>query len=314
MRASDNKQKNPKIKTFLFFLVLAIIFWFLTKFSKETRSLVTVDLQYINVPSSAILSEKNQKEMKISVVSNGFEILIYALKDARLSIDLSKYRVDANNQIHIAPTEIEALVKDQLDVSSVGNFSTKELVVYLDKTIRKKVPVVLDGVITYKDGFRALEGLQISPDSTIIIGPSEVTAKIDTVFTEKLLLRDLEQSISKSIKLRLPEKHQIILEPKEVSFQLNVEEFTQKSLVIPIDLINLPDSLSVKLIPNEITVNFEVSISNFNNINASNFRLVCDFSEKITEGNLMIPKLVYEPKGIFRVELETKKVEYLIFK
>lgn len=314
MVASENKQKNPKFKTFLFFLGLAILLWFLTKFSKETRALVTLDLTYINIPEASILSEKNPNEISMSLVSNGFEILLYALKDAHLNVDLSKYRVDSNHQIHISSSELETLVKNQLNVSSTGNYSLNELIVLLDKSIQKKIPAVFDGEITFKDGFRSLNHLLLTPDSITVSGPSELIETIDSMPTQKLTLRDIENSVSKSLKLKAPLDSKISWSPREVTLQLDVEEFTQKSLVIPIELINLPEGLSVQLIPNEIRVNFEVSLSNFNNINASNFRLVCDFSEKITEGNFMIPKMVYQPKEIFRAELETKKVEYLIFK
>jgi len=63
-----------------------------------------------------------------------------------------------------------------------------------------------------------------------------------------------------------------------------------------------------------MSVQFEVSVAQFNQVVPSSFKLVCDFSEKITEDSFMVPKLVISPKGIIKTELSHKKVDYVVFK
>ena len=58
------KHKNLKVKRFLFFLLLAAIFWVLTKFSREFTATMVAKIQYENVPENAALSEGNLKSFE----------------------------------------------------------------------------------------------------------------------------------------------------------------------------------------------------------------------------------------------------------
>ena len=71
MVSENTKNKNPKIKSFLFFLLLATLFWFLTKFSRDSEATLTTTLDYINIPDSVIVTNDNVKEITFDVSGNG---------------------------------------------------------------------------------------------------------------------------------------------------------------------------------------------------------------------------------------------------
>ena len=78
--------------------------------------------------------------------------------------------------------------------------------------------------------------------------------------------------------------------------------------------MNVPENVNIKLFPEKIEIKFDVSIKDFDAVKVEDFIILCDFSEKIEEGSFMIPKLVRYPDNLQHLELETKKVEFLIFK
>src|SRR5690606_19089590 len=82
---------NSKVKWFLFFLILATIFWVLTKFSREFTSTMQAKIQYRNIPETAALSDKNLKNISYDLTANGFEILFYKFKKPVVEVDVSKY-------------------------------------------------------------------------------------------------------------------------------------------------------------------------------------------------------------------------------
>jgi YbbR-like protein len=311
---NNNRNKNNKIKTFLLFLGMAILFWMLTKFSKESVAEVNVDLNYINVPVNAIISDRSPKHLSIEITANGFYLLNYALKDANLAVDLSQYVWDEQNTIHIDEQQLVELMKDQWDVTTIERISTRGLTVFLDTSISKRIPVVLISNISYKEGFKSIGGIKLSPDSITVSGPSEVIEKIDSAVTQRISLKNVESTYSKEIALLKSKAPLVSFHPENVLVKIEVEEFTQKTLTLPIELINVPNDLNVRIIPESLMINFEVAVKDFNQFNAANFRVICDFSEKITEGNFMIPKVVYHPEGVYKIDLATKKIEYLIFK
>ncbi len=293
---------------------MALLFWLLTKFSKETVAEVNVDVKYSNVPSNAIISERSPQHMQIEMMANGFNLLTYALKDANLTVDLSQFVVNDQNAVIISESQLIGLIKEQWDVTNIERISAQEFTVFLDKSISKKIPVILNSNITYKEGFKSTKGMRLLPDSITVAGPSEVIKSIDSVVTQRVSIKNMEATYSKEVTLLKPKVPFVSFHPEKVLLEIVVDEFTQKSLTLPIELTNVPLDLKVKIIPESLIINFEVPVKDFNQFNASNFRVICDFSEKITEGNFMIPKIVYHPEGVFKIAMSTKKVEYLIFK
>ena len=95
---------------------------------------------------------------------------------------------------------------------------------------------------------------------------------------------------------------------------MDVKEFTQKELTLPIEIINLPEGVTIKLIPEISTIRFDVSVDDFRNTVENEFRLVCDYSERNEQENFIIPRLLNQPEDVLNIEILDKKIDFLIFK
>lgn len=314
MEKKPSTYKNPKIRNFLFFLGMAILLWFLTKFSNEIKANIEAEIQYVNVPEEVLLSENNPKQFSMDLSANGYKMLLYAVKDAVLEIDISAYYTSGINEITISQAELSGLVKRQLGVGNVENVSLSPLKIQLDKSIQKKVAVFFNGSLNYKDGYKSVGGIQLEPDTVLLRGPSEIISEIDTILTKSFSRKNIEESFSQNLDLLPPASKKVKMEPNVVTVSLEVAEFTQKQVNVPIQLKNVPEDINLRLIPENVMVKFEVAVDDFNTIDSTHFQVICDFDDKISEGNFMIPKIVSKPDNVYRVDLDTKKVEYLIFK
>lgn len=293
---------------------MAILLWFLTKFSNEIKANVEASIHYVNVPEEVILSEKNPKQFSMDLSANGFQMLLYAVKDAVLEIDVGEYYTSGMTEINLSQAELTGIAKRQLGVINVENVSLSPLKIQLDKSVQKKVPIFFNGTISCEEGFRIVSGIRLEPDSIMISGPSELISVLDSIGTKKVTKKNIEESFVETLALQTPSSNKVLLSETSTTLKVAVAEFTQKQVSVPVQLVNVPDDLKLRLIPDNIMVKFEVAVKDFNTIEASHFQVVCDFNEKITEGHFMIPKIVQKPDTIFRVDLATKKVEYLIFK
>jgi len=314
MEASNGKNKNPKFKTFLFFLGMAILLWFLTKFSNNIASRVQIHLKYVNVPAQIMVAENNTSHLSLDISANGFQMLKYAVKSPEVAINVSQYYRQGLTSIEISETELSAIIKSELGAVSIEDLNAGHLKIYLDQTIQKKVPVVLNGQITFKDGYRAQEGVVLTPDSINIVGPSEIVNNYDSVLTKEFSKKNVHESFAQRLNILMPKKQNVVFESTEVGITVNVQEFSQKMVTVPVQLVNVPSGVEIKLIPETVELQFEVAVAQFNDIDATNFQVVCDYNDRITEGSFMIPKIIFRPKGVFRVEMKNKKIEYLIFK
>ncbi|MCG2420207.1 hypothetical protein K8089_14350 [Aequorivita sp. F47161] len=309
------KKKNLKVKRFLFFLLIAAIFWVLTKFSREFTTTMEAKILYENIPETTALSENNRHKITFDLTANGFEILFYKFKKPTIDVQVNEFYNNENDHFTITKNELSRMVSANFNRNlAIKNLSVEELNVSLDPIVLKKVKVIPKSNFTFKDGFKPVDSIKVSPDSVTISGPSGTLKKITAVTTEEVSFKDIEKNISKSVKVLSNNAEIVSIKPKEVTLQLNVAEYSQGQFTLPIEVINLPPDLEIKLISPSITVSFDVPVSEFSKISKENFRVICDYAKRNKEENFMLPSLDKKPPSILNVVFDPKKIDFFIFK
>ncbi len=307
--------KSSKVKLFLFFLFLATIFWVLTKFSREFTTTMDAKIKYENLPETTTLSSGNVNNITFDLTANGFEILFYKFKKPKVAIDVSKYYTKEKKTFVISKPELLRKVSSNFNRNlDVKNLSVNELNVHLDPIILKKVRVVAKTNVSFKNGFKATDSVKVIPDSVTISGPTGRLKEIDYVETEVVSLSDVEQSISETAKIISPSKEIVTIKPTEVKVKIPVAEFSQGQFSLPVEVVNLPPDVDIKLIQTTVTVTFDISVKDFPDISKNNFRVVCDYSKRNQNENFMLPVLEKKPDGALNIEFDPQKIDFLIFK
>jgi len=315
MAKPREKFKTTKVKMFFFFLLLALIFWILTKFSRDYTATAAANIVYESIPNQTLLADGNTKKVTFDITTNGFELMFYKLKAPTVPVEVSKYYKEGDKQVKVSKNELIKLISEELDKGiAVKNLSVEDLVVNLDMIFSKKIPVIATKEISFKNGFNAVDSLKIEPDSVTISGPSKILDGVKNVKTKPFVVKNLEKNLSKNVSLKKPDNKTYTISPEEVTLSLHVKEFTQKEITLPLQIINLPAHTTIKLIPEIVTVTFLVSLNNYKNITKEDFRIVCDYSERNDDQNFMISRLVKKPAGILHLEISDKKIDYLVFK
>lgn len=308
------KYKSSKLKPFFFFLFLATVFWVLTRFSRDFTTTMEAKVIYENIPETVALSENNVDHINFDLTANGFEILFYKLKKPSVEILVSKYYNQGQNSFILPKNELIREVSASFNRNlEVKNLSVENLEVNLTPIILKKVRVKPQMEISFKNGFNALDTIVVIPDSITISGPSELLNEIKFVETELLSLNKVDKSVEQNVKIKNPGQQIISLKPNEVSVQIPVAEFSQVQYVLPVEVINLPPNLEIKLVPKTISITFDIGVEEFSAISKDNFRIVCDFSKRNKEENFLIPELDKKPKAAININFDPKKIDYLIF-
>ncbi len=307
--------KNVKVNRFLFFLLLATIFWVLTKFSREFTSTMTAKINYENIPETAALSEGNTRDITFDLAANGFEILFYKFKKPTITVPVGKYYTKEKGGFKISKSELMRMVSSKFNRNlAIKNLSVDELNVHLDPIVLKKVRVIAKTAISFKNGFKPIDSIKISPDSITISGPSGSLKNIETIETELISLNDVEKNISETVKVVSPGPEIISIKPNKVKVEIAVAEFSQGQFNFSVEVINLPPDINIKMVPQSVTITFDASVNDFANITKDGFRLVCDYSKRNKEENFMLPFLEKKPQNIYNVAFEPKKIDFFILK
>ncbi len=307
--------KNSKVKRFLFFLLVATIFWVLTKFSREFTATMQAKINYENIPETAALSEKNIYNITFDLTANGFEILFYKFKNLTIDVPVASYYTKESESFTISKNELLQMVASNFNRNLVvKNLSVDQLDVSLDPIILKKVRVIAKTAISFENGFKAVDSIKTIPDSVTISGPSGSLKKINAIATDLISLKAVEKDISEMVKIPRPSKEVISVKPNKVELKLAVAEYSQGEFTLPVEVINLPPDIEIKLVPQTITITFDVSVDDFAKISKENFRVVCDYSKRNEDENFMLPLLEKKPQNIINVMFEPKKIDFFIFK
>jgi len=306
---------NSKLKAFIVFLFLASVFWMLTKFSKQDVASVGATISYVNIPQGYMLDENTIQDFSFNVNATRFEFLGYVFKKLSIKIDVGAYFNETTKTARVDGAALEKLILNQVvDDGFVTQLSLPELMITLEPLSFKKVPILGQVSISYDVGFDAMGPLQIKPDSVTITGSKQLLDTIVSITTTPIELSDISASFRQVISVESISNSTATISPKTVTISQNVSEFSQKILMVPVTIINQPSQGNFKLLPASIRVAFNVPVDRFNEITLEDFTIICDYNSRDREDNFLIPVVQQMPANITGVEMETKKIDLLIFK
>jgi hypothetical protein len=151
----------------------------------------------------------------------------------------------------------------------------------------------------------------VEPDSVTVSGPEMMIDTIEAAATVPVIMADVNRSFD--MELEMQPLNKIEYDPLEVWLQVPVEKFTEASVKVQIEVINMPDSLLLRPFPPAVTVRCNIGLSAYETLNEHLFRAVIDYSEVGNMlGNKLQVRIIKMPVYIESVEFTPKSVEYIV--
>lgn len=312
---ADSLKNNKKLRVFLLFLFLSILFWSLIKLSKEYIAEVEFDLVYSDVPNNKLIQNEPKKTVTLTLRTVGFKLLNYGFKRRALDYSLREI-ARKNGSLYFSETRSNTnFLQAQLSAETVVlNIQPDTLFFDLGVRKTKKVRIMSQVDFQFKTGFSFVKPFGMNVKEINISGPEKVIDTIYEVYTEPFELKDISESFEQKIKLMSPNKA-VDLSVDEIILTGEVDKITDGSYTIPFEIINLPKNVIIRTYPKEVKVVYQVALKDFNKIPENGFRVQCDYKQ--TEDNnleYLIPKIIEKPEIIHDVKIVPNKIEFLIKK
>jgi len=317
-KASDKTnsvKNNKKLRIFLLFLMLSILFWMLIKLSKNYIADVEFNLVYTDIPQNKLLQNEPLTKIKLSVKTVGFKLLGYSLKKRDLNYSLSEIIHKKGSEYYSLTKSNINFLQTQLSAETVVlNINPDTL--YFDFGVKKskKVKVVPNITIEFKPGFNIIKDFTLDPEFVTLSGPAKLIDSIDIIQTEEIIWQDVSESFENKVKLVMPKK-ELTLSENIVTVKGTVEKITQGSFSLPFKVINLPSKYIISTYPKEVKIIYQVALNDYNKISENSFKIQCDYKHT-EENNLeyLIPVVVEKPEILFDLKIVPNKIEFLIKK
>jgi|GEM_PF-1189497 len=298
--------------TFALFVLLASVVWMLGALSKEYTLEIPVAINYENLPTDMVATTPLVDELFVTVKGEG-RSLMRKNRDARkngVQLDLSK---SASNS-RIAVTSLIPQIAEQFSGLVISGIQPDSLVFKFVESQTKKVPVVAKHDLTFASQFD-LQSIKLTPDSVTISGPKTTVDEIDNWTTENITYENISDTQTGEINLKESEVMGFEVAPIKSSYEIKVNEFTEKVVLVPIASVGLPENKKVILYPNQAQLTFQLTVDNYSIIDESFFEVEAEFNGKIDAKENQVPiKVVTQPLGAKNVRIEPKLVEFIIYK
>jgi len=307
------KNKNKIPKAFSVALLFAVLFWLLIKMSKEYKAVISFPVEYVNIPQNKLIQKEPVNKIDIQIKASGFRLFGLGIVQTKIKLDARKLKRKSGSDYYFLLQNQKIDIQHQI----TNKYMVDQIVedtVYLNLGIltSKMVPVVGDFDLSYKLGYHLIEAIKIAPDSVMVSGPKEQIDTLQRLRLQKFVKENVSESIETTLKIT-ESTNAIKFSIKEVAIYGEVDQFTEGELEVPFRIINMPDSVSVNTFPTTLKVVFQVGLNNFNKVNSSSFKIVCDYQQSINNNlNYLIPRVVFKPDFVTSVKLTPAKVEFLI--
>ncbi len=307
---------NAKVKrkslTFIVFLTISTVLWFLIKLSKDYTTQSSFTLQIEDVPSDKWISSPTQT-VKFAFEADGFLTLAHNVireqkRTVSISLDGVPYRHEGDITYSFSSNYVAEILAERLSIN-ITDISMSDATIYfnMENLKSKVVPVTLNDDIRLQRQYERYGLPIITPASVTIYGSQEMLDSIQTVETRTLFKENLSQSITESVPLNLMDGA-IHCNVDKVEVSINIEKFTEKDIEIP---IQSPDSLNIRFIPSSIKVKCMVAIKDYAQTTSDVFTTTVNTSE-IAERNPLLHVSLESPGNVQVLSATPERVEYII--
>ncbi len=305
-----NQFASKNFKAYTLFLVLTFILWFAIQMTKSYDYRKALNINITDIPNHIVIDSANQT-LRANIKANGIKLWTYNLSDKVISIPFNEFEKDTA-KLKISAVELKEIIAQKFQTGTEQVVLTQKSIIYDYRQKQTKlVPVKPNISVTYSPGYNTLNKLVLKPDSIVVSGSTQYLAEIDNIVTQKISLENISDTVTGNVKLKQPSNN-IELSQTDAEYFLPVEKFSENSLMVDIETINIPDSLDINIFPNKAKVSFLVSLKSFNKISGRDFKVICDYNKRYEDNAVIIPKLVEQPDNILNPKLHVKKVDYLI--
>ncbi len=310
--------QQRKLLTFFFFVLISAAFWFARSLSEVYEDEVTYPVRYMNFPDNKVLFGQVPDRLKLRVRAPGFSILksklnlnLVPLKFNVSSFSLNSTGVDT---FYIVTETVKDLLSTELDQVTILDISPDTLYFRFTDMVVKKVAVrpVLDMHDKfYQKQFMKNGNIVVLPDSIIISGPGTVIRKLTHVDTEPIRFTNLSDTVQTQCALK--PVNMVAYSQQEVQVTLPVDRFTEVDESVAVVPVNVPDSLNLIAIPGQVTMTYNICLSNYNKLAKSPLVPNIDYNAlrhgQVTRLNVF---LADTPGIISNVRFNPKETEFLI--
>ncbi len=305
--------ERRRVSAFFSCLVLAIFAWIFIVLSNPYKYSVKEILSFKNTPQRRAFHSLQADTINAIVNGSGWDMLFSKMNTENKFITVDLGSLETKNYV-VLSSQLEAINNKREPEQQISGFNPDTL--YFDFSNRKvkRIPVLLLTSIAYQHQFSQSNNVVINPGYVIVNGPSNVIDKITEWRTDSLKLDSVGETINTRVDMEPVKDGNLSVYPKSVQVTIPVDEYTEKSVLLPIKLINNRNE-DVKIFPQKVKVTFTISLGKYEQTDEDDFEAAADLNLWREHGYKVLPVMLTKiPRYSHIVKIEPRDIDFIIKK
>lgn len=291
---------------------IALVFWMFTKMAHQYESTLNVNVNF-TVPEGKILVSPPPEKIRARLTAGGWDLFFRHLRGLGNSVTIP---LSANPTQVISTRLQEIYIEEALkERYSVENKSLENITLQIDDSASRKIPIELIRNIRLAPQYQLTDSVMVKPDSILMTGPLSLIKNFKTWYTQSLDLNEVDETINVEVPVQIHENSQIRFYPTEVTCNIGVEHFTEKTFEVPIKTIGTGGNQNIILFKRTVDVTCTIGLSKYEDIVAEQFEVVVDFSDIDLSTQTFAPaKIIKQPSEVRNARINPQEIEFYLKK
>ncbi|MCB0639372.1 MAG: hypothetical protein KDC54_22255 [Lewinella sp.] len=290
---------------------ISFFFWLLVKLSATYDAEKEVRLYY-QLPVDRAFVESPPRSLVATIQGTGWNLLFEFLFGRHIRLDYQPGIDDESFKLSRSRLRSDVASQLSTDHIIVQDINFDGLQVGLEMRSQAKVPIRVPRLLSFAADHQAAGPLEVMPDSVLLDGPASQVSSYSFWLTDTLVLEELATDFEGAVPLQAPPPT-LRLNPHTVQLRLPVEQFTEKSLFVPVTILNPPTD-SIRVFPDRVKLTCVVGLHRYDSLSSTDFTLVADLaSARLDAGkHTATIELTRQPDYVHRVNLARRSIEFFL--
>ncbi len=311
-------ERSKEVLIFLFFLLVATVFWMLQTLDETLNKEVVVPLELVDVPEDVVIISPLPNELKVVVRDKGTSLIHYVRhKMEPLRIPFPDHNIASDNgRIRFQTADIRRMVRDCILTSSeIISVTPDTLELYYNHGLSKTVPIKVVGSFDVSPDYYLLD-VFTDPSEVTVWASSFILDTLTAVYISPVELNNIAANTTKNVSLQGIRGAKFSTE--RVKLEVLVDVYMENTLSVPIHTSNFPPDIKLTTFPSEVQVTYTVGYVENKDIIADDFVIIFTYEQVLDyqkAGRDKLPLTLRSmPENVTNVRIEPHEVDFLVEK
>ena len=288
---------------------IAFVFWIATKMSKSYETDIEIGVKFTPPNENNILTKTPPNKLDVTLKAAGWDLMFQSLKRKK---PILNYTLSSDTLQEFRLQQLTRDIKNKLNSDlQISTITPEYIPLILDELVQKRIPIRINSSISVASQYLQTAPISVRPDTILVKGPASVLRKINQWQTAPLAFDQLNTRQTDNIALRSYPNGQVVFEPQAVTYDIIIEQLTERIIEIPIIFAGQQQD-SIRIFPNTVKARCTLGLSNYERLSSDQFKIMANASDLTVNKFPLIIK--NEPPFTQNITYSIDSVSYLIIK